>query len=100
MRTGALETQLSLDAALERAEDWSERAKTWLQRLNPGSRLTAETLRLHVGPPPAHGDACGAVIRGASRSGVIRAVGFTSSTRPDAHGRLLRVWQRTDERNL
>lgn len=94
MRTGPLETQLSMDAALERAEAWVERAERWFGSVRPGVDFTADDLRDLVGDPPAHGDAMGAVFRKAHRSGLITCSGFTTSTRPDAHGRALRTWRR------
>lgn len=93
-RTGALETQLSMDAALERAEDWAAKAERWFWSVSYLAIFTADDLREMVGDPPAHGDAMGAVFRKAHRSGVIQRVGFTTSTRPDAHGRALRTWRR------
>ena len=94
MRTGALETQLSMDAALERAEDWGEKAMDAIKRMPSLHYFTADTIRLMAGDPPAHGDAMGAVFRSAARAGLITCTGTTTSKRPDAHGRLLREWRR------
>lgn len=94
MRTGQLETQLSMDAALERAEDWADRANGCIRFLEPGMVFTADDLRHYAGDPPAHGDAMGAVFRSAARAGLITCTGTTTSKRPDAHGRLLREWRR------
>jgi hypothetical protein len=94
VRTGVLETQLSMDAALDHAEDWAERAERWFHSVNHGVSFTADDLRELVGDPPAHGDAMGAVFRSAARAGLITCTGTTTSKRPDAHGRLLREWRR------
>lgn len=93
-RTGALETQLSMDVALERAEPWSTRAAACIGAMLSGTRFTADHVRWIVGDPPGHGDAFGAVFRSAARHGLITCTGYTTSKRPDAHGRLLREWRR------
>lgn len=96
MRTGALETQLSMDAAMERAEDWAGRARGIIEDWFPGHRFVADDIRHTIGDPPAHGDALGAVLRNAKKAGLIRYTGEqVISSRPEAHGRYLRVWIRT-----
>lgn len=96
-RTGALETQLSMDVALERAEPWSEVALKAVEDWTPGGRLTSDVLREWVGDPPGHADAIGAVFRTAKRRGWLRYTGEqVISSRPSAHGRYLRVWERTE----
>jgi hypothetical protein len=94
MRTGRLETQLSMDAALERAEDWAGKAEAAIRWMEKGWRFSADDVRALVGHPPGHGDAFGGVFRNARRAGLIRAIGYTTSSRPKAHGRVLREWER------
>lgn len=94
MNQGQLAMSLGMDAARERAEDWSERAHRFITACEPGRRFTAENLRLIVGDPPGHGDSCGAVIRNAHKARLIRAVGHTASTRPERHGASILTWER------
>jgi hypothetical protein len=94
MRTGALETQLSMDAALENAEDWATDAHRWIaELLFPGVHLTAESLRRAVGDPP-NPNAMGAVFRSAARAGLITCTGWQTSKRPERHGAVIREWRR------
>lgn len=58
-----------------------------------GLEFDVETVRARVGPPPGHANALGGAFQAAARSGVIRCVGYRPATRPDAHRRVLRVWQ-------
>lgn len=95
MRTGHLEGQLGMDSALERAADWAADARRFINRHEPGDTFTADSLRYWVGDPPGHGDALGAVIRGAAKSKRIRPIGYVTSTRPDRHGATIRIWERT-----
>jgi hypothetical protein len=96
MRTGQLEMQLGMDAAIDRAWDWAEEARYAIEHsYKPGERFTADDLRGPAGDPPAHGDALGAVLRNAYKAKLIRPVGYVTSTRPDAHGRVIREWVRT-----
>lgn len=95
MRTGQLEMQLGMDAALGRAAEWAERAEACIILLPlPGERFTADDLRRWAGDPPAHGDALGAVLRNARKAGLIRAVGYEQSSRPERHGAVNRIWER------
>ena len=91
-----LTQQLSFDAAIERDADWSLRARTFIERMGPGSRLNSDALRLVVGDPVGTGCSVGAVIHQCEKAGLIRYTGQdTRSSRPAARGRWLRVWERT-----
>lgn len=93
-RTGQLELTLGTDAALERAAEWAGKARRCIERVWPGQQFTAEHVRDSVGDPPGSGNSMGPVFRAAARDGLITCTGFTTSTRPDAHGRALRTWRR------
>lgn len=96
MRTGALETQLGMDAALARveADEWAQRArmeiKTCIAYRIP---FDAEDIRQIVGDPPGSGNALGALFKEFADAGLIEIVGTRKATRPDAHGRRLMVWK-------
>ncbi len=44
-------------------------------------------------------NAVGALMSGAAKRGIIRAVGFTESTRAGSHGRAVRLWKKADDGN-
>jgi len=95
-RTGVLETQLSMDAALERvaSDGWALRARDAVDRFSrAGVTFTAETLRDDVGDPPGSGNACGALLHSLARQGLIVEAGSRRAARPDARGRRLIVWR-------
>lgn len=93
-RTGALEAQLSMDAAMEGAEEWTARALTAIGNALRGWTITADYLRRGIGDPP-NPNVIGAVFRTAKRQGLIRYTGEqVLSTRPETHGRYIRVWER------
>jgi hypothetical protein len=76
-------------------EPWTERAWTYLERLAPGDRITAESLRRAVGEPE-EANALGAVFRRASKKGLLRYGGAEErAERHAARGRWVRVWERT-----
>lgn len=58
-----------------------------------GLEFDVETVRDRVGPPPGHANALGGAFQAAARRGVIRCTGYRPAGRPDAHRRVLRVWQ-------
>jgi hypothetical protein len=95
MRTGQLEMALGMDAAIDRASDWAAAADRWIYSRAAGTRITADTLREAVGDPPGHGDSAGGVFRRARRSGLLRAIGYEPSSRPERHAAVNRVWIRT-----
>lgn len=57
-----------------------------------GRRFTAEDVRERVGVMTGRESALSAAFRVAARRGEIVLVGFVEATRPEAHGRALRVW--------
>jgi hypothetical protein len=59
----------------------------------PGRRWTVEDLRNLGVPEPVSRNAWGARLNAASRAGVIKKVDYWPSRRPEAHGRVLAVWQ-------
>lgn len=94
MRTGALETQLSMDDAMARDGEWVGAALAWITLRRAGATFTADTLTEAIGRPHGRGDAIGAVFSNARRRGEIRAIGFQPSTRPERHGNPIRIWER------
>ena len=95
MRTGELETQLSLDAVMDRIEGdaWTLAARRCIARLPRGTEFTAETVRLVVGAPPVP-NAIGALFHAMADQGVIVFRGYTKAARPEAHGRPIALWVR------
>lgn len=57
-----------------------------------GEPFTAEDVRARIGGPPGHTGAVGGAFRAASKQGLIVVCGYRPASRPDAHGRILRVW--------
>ena len=96
-RTGVLETQLSMDSALERVEldGWAVRAREAAGRFcRADVKFTAEEIRAAAGDPPGSGNAVGALLHSLARQGLIVEVGSRRAERPDARGRRLIVWRR------
>lgn len=59
-----------------------------------GREFTAEDVRERSGHPlGSHDNALGAAMAAAARAGIIETVGYEQATRPEAHGRILRVWR-------
>jgi hypothetical protein len=71
----------------------AENAMTALAR--SGAEFTVEHLRDRVGVLASSPDAFGALVGRATRRDEIACVGVTTSTRPERHGGLIRVWQGT-----
>jgi hypothetical protein len=63
-----------------------------------GQPFTADRLRDLGVPEPTHPNYVGALFIGASKAGVIRPVGFTTSRRPSRHAGVQRVWVGGDGR--
>jgi hypothetical protein len=79
-------------AALSFAREWADLAWDELVDLaRAGQAFTADDLLARTGPAPSSG-AVGAVIRQASRTGLIEAIGFQTSKRVSRHNGLQRVW--------
>lgn len=89
--------------ALAAAQPWAARAMAWMRRRSAGEPFTADDVVAAVGLPTGElrqnaNGAVGAVIRTAYAAGVIVPLGYVPSTRPESHGRPIRLWQRvTDE---
>jgi hypothetical protein len=93
-RTGQLELTFAHEAALDRASEWATAGRSAVEVLvRFGYTFTAEDVRTIAGDPPAHGDAMGALLRSLSGEGLIEACGYDKAKRPDAKGRVLRVWR-------
>ena len=96
VRTGVLETQLAMDDLLQRAEneEWTRQARYVMSSFcRAGMEFTAETLRQRMEFDPPAANLVGAVFRAAASEGWIRLAGYRKATRPDAHGRVLSVWE-------
>ena len=79
-------------AAAEAADiEWCERAYAWIESLEPGTELDADSLRY------AHGRsrAAGPLFRKASRAGLIEPIGISTSRSVTRHGGISRRWRRT-----
>lgn len=84
--------QKAADAAI----DWHEQAIAWItMRVAP---FSADDLIAAIGLPNAsasnRNNAVGAAFTSARRLGYIRRTGWTTSTRPESHGRVIAVWTR------
>ena len=89
-RRGAKNAELSLFTG------WRLWAEDELDRLiDTGRPFTADDLRSVVGDPPdgAHVNGVGSLFTNATRAGRILMVGYRPSSRPQARGRVLRVWR-------
>lgn len=87
---GARAAELSLD------ERWYQWAVRELDRLiASGGTFDADDLRAVVGDPPdgKHVNGIGGLFLSASKRGRIVMAGYAPSTRPEARGRVLRVWR-------
>ena len=98
MRTGELETQLGMDAALEAVEHdaWLKRARFVMAAFcAAGMEFDAEDVREQtLGDVPGSGNAVGALFKQCAREGWITPTGrYRKARRPEAHGRILPVWR-------
>lgn len=93
-RTGQIEMTFGMDRAEERAAAWSGWARDYIWAAWAGATLTADDIRDAIGDPPGSGNAMGAVLHLAAKADLIRAVGWQTSTRPERHRAVLRVWER------
>jgi hypothetical protein len=79
-------------AALEFDPIWTDMAWDELVDLaRSGYEFSADDLIARTGPAPSPG-AIGAVIRQASRTGLITAIGYQTSRRVSRHNGLQRIW--------
>lgn len=73
-------------------EPWLGLAQAWIvAAAGRGRVFTAEDVRAAVGEPPS-ANLLGVVLRRCRLRGVIRVVGVTYASRPEAHHRLLQQW--------
>lgn len=96
MRTGALETQFSLDQAMERdaTGEWTARARDLMERMaRNGFEFTSDMLRGMLGDPPGTGNILGALLSQEVRAGRLEVVGRRKSTRPGRHRARLNVYR-------
>jgi hypothetical protein len=71
---------------------WKAKASKGLEDLiREGSYFSADDLVALVGLPPRR-NMLGGVFIGARKAGLIRPVGYTQATRPEAHARVQRTW--------
>jgi hypothetical protein len=74
-------------------EEWVALCDAIIRQLaRSGEEFTAEEVRIWTGNPP-HPNALGARFLVASKANLIRRVGYRNATRPEAHARVLRVYQ-------
>ena len=95
MRTGVYETQLGLDSLLDRddAAEWTREARHVIASFcADGVPFTAEAVRSLMETDPPNPNLWGAVFKAAAREKWIRHIGYRNATRPDAHGRPIKVW--------
>lgn len=69
----------------------------FLQELNrlvrEGYQFTSEDITATIGMPPNHPNAVGAILNGATKSGLIRRVGYVQSVRPRSHAAVISLWE-------
>lgn len=89
-----LETQLAFDSVLDRAgEEWVKAARdAVLVFCRADIKFSADDIRKRIGDPPVP-NALGALLNDCAKARLIRDVGTTRSTRPEAHGRKVTVWR-------
>lgn len=76
---------------------WKAAAESALSDLAAsGVDFTADDLRARVDTLAAPEKALGAIFGAAARRGLIECIGITTSSRPQRHGGLLRVWRGVD----
>lgn len=90
--------QLAL-AGMERADaaaspDWRTRWDKAIALLAlSGEPFSADDVREIAGPPEDHPNACGARFLAASRSGLVRRVGYRKSSRAVLHAHPVALWE-------
>lgn len=89
---GALEAVIKAVKA-NRDEYWWAVAERWRVLKHAGHRFTSDDLVDAVGKPTGSANQVGARIRTWAMKGLIHPVGIQAATRPESHGRMLRVWE-------
>lgn len=95
MSTGAELRDAGVARVLEHTEErWKAEANRVIDEwAAAGYAFTAEHLRTHVGDPPGHQNAMGAIFRAAVARKRIRPIAFTTAKRPTSHAGVLRVYR-------
>jgi hypothetical protein len=79
---------------LNEESGWLEKAMTEIRLLaSSGMKFSSDDLHARI-PPPKHFNSFGAVIRTAKGQWIIQQVGWMKSARPEAHSRMIPVYQR------
>lgn len=99
MQTGAALRDAGIELVLENAEQWASEIEVafnwWLEHVAP-AEFTLEQFRMfveaHDMPPPHHPNAWGGLAKKFANR--ITPIGYTTSTRPQAHARLTRTYRR------
>jgi hypothetical protein len=74
-------------------DDWSTRARQWIESCPRGQLLDADDLRAACGSP-FHANATGQVFFRAAKDDVIQPVGFRQSERDSRRRSVIRTWER------
>jgi len=88
-------------AALTKHEEWQQSVKAFVINLRGREKFTAEHVVAYFGlPTNGHGinknNAVGAIMTGLAKRGYIRKTGdYVKSSRPERHGGMVAVWERT-----
>ena len=90
-----------MSRAVMGALDWAITARKAAYRLGLKRDFTSDDVVSEVGlPNPSDlnaNNAVGGLLGQMSMAGLIRRIGHTQSTRPEAHARLISVWRLTSE---
>ena len=82
-------------------EEWQERVRVWAWHLDAGQRIVANDIIEMFGTPSGgtesnKNNAVGAIMNGLAKKGVLRKTGeYAKSSRPERHGAIVAVWERT-----
>jgi hypothetical protein len=91
--TGQLALELGTAQAAERDAVWNTNARAVIELDWQGRTFTADQLTSWIGRPRGSGNAVGALFHQLAREGLIEAVGWTTSSRPERRGAAIRVWR-------
>lgn len=86
-------------AALDHAQDWRHRARSWFDNLDYGTTFTSEDVTAAVGMPAGtqganRNNAVGAFLRTLSVAGLVKKVDLVSSKNARSHGAALILWKK------
>lgn len=93
--TGSERREIGMSRAAS-LEDFGAKAiaRCYVEALLPGDRVTAETLRQVIGDNVMVPGAWGSLMSSFAKQGLLRRVGFVEAARPEAHARVIAVWER------